>query len=186
MCNRGGRDAMARTTTAAAAEQTNRRRWPILKPLAPAPDAPRIAVDRPVCVVGARSRVHLPLDSALVSRCHALIVNDSDETYVRDLASLNQLFLNGTTVREARLKRTDVLRIGPYKFECVAGLPRPDVTQKEGERDWDDDGVDGSPDAQPAVLQMDGQATPIPLDARTLVIGTRPGCDLVLPKAACA
>jgi pSer/pThr/pTyr-binding forkhead associated (FHA) protein len=164
-------------------EQSKRRRWPILKPLAPEKGGPRISVDRPVCVVGARSRVHLPLDSELVSRCHALIVNDADETYVRDLASLNRVFLNGHSVREARLKRTDVLRIGPYKFECVAGLPRPGV-QSDGDNDWDSDGAQGSSATPASVLQMEGQPDPIPLESRTLLIGTRPGCDLVLPKGA--
>src|SRR5438309_3398757 len=69
-----GTDAM---NIATIAEPPPRCRWPILKQLAPDTGGRAIMMDRPVCVVGARSRVHLPLRSSLVSRAHALVVNDA-------------------------------------------------------------------------------------------------------------
>ena len=97
-------------------------KWPILKPDDPARDAPAVRLNRTSCVIGDRSRVHLPLPSPMVSRAHALIVIDSDEVYIRDLASRNKLFVNSSPVREVALKAADLIEIGPYRFRCWAGF----------------------------------------------------------------
>src|SRR5687768_13451840 len=95
-----------------AAEHSAGARWPMLKPVGPEPGGPSVILDLPVCVVGARSKVHLPLDSPLVSKSHALIVDGGpdDGIYVRDLASRNHLYVNGSRVREAPLRPADLLR----------------------------------------------------------------------------
>src|SRR5947209_6615619 len=96
----------------ATATQTSETACPILKPLAP-PLARPIRVDRHVCLVGSHYHVHLPLHSNGISRTHAVIVVDGAESYIRDLASLNGLCINGVAVRERKLRHGDLLCIGP-------------------------------------------------------------------------
>src|SRR5438552_209579 len=89
-------------------------RWPILKSVTLGRGGQSIMLNRSVCVVGARSAVHLPLPSPLVSRTHALIVND--EHYVRDRNSEHGVFIRGTRVREVELRSGDDLRVGRTRF----------------------------------------------------------------------
>src|SRR5579884_2415136 len=139
--------------------------WPVLTPLV-SPQVRRVrsvVVNRPVCVVGARSLVHLPLDSPLVSRTHVLIVNEEKNTYLRDLASRNRVFINGAAVREAVLADGNLLRVGPFAFCCRVGP------------------ADERPPDSAAGLVIDGGRR-IDLSARTLVIGHREECDLPLRR----
>jgi len=142
-------------------------KWPILKPDDPARDAPAVRLNRTSCVVGDRSRVHLPLPSPMVSRAHALIVVDSDEVYIRDLASRNKLFVNGAPVREVALKAADLLEIGPYRFRCWAGF--------NGSATGNDDEA-----ALAGRLTFAGSGRTHPIQSRTLLIGRRAECDLTL------
>ena len=96
--------------------------WPVLEPLDGARERP-IALNKPVCVAGDRARVNLTLRDATVSRAHAIFITDARGAYLRDLASLNHVFVNEEPVREASLHAGDVLKIGPYAFRCQGGLP---------------------------------------------------------------
>lgn len=140
---------------------------PVLKPLSLL-ETRYVRVDRQVCILGAHPRVHLPLHSAMVSRTHALIVTDGGETYVRDLASRNGIYVNGHAVREGRLRHGDLLCVGPYAFWWGAKAPNPRP------RHLSDDG-DGV-----ALLAIRGERAPRTMAGRTFVIGGRDGCDLQL------
>lgn len=138
------------------------RQCPILRPIDGSAIPAAIAINRPVCVAGDRSRVHLVLPSPLVSRSHALIVDDSDGLYVRDLSSSNGVHVNDDKVRESLLREGDKLRIGPFAFRCQVPRPLPD---------------DGHAPAE-AVIRGDG-IQPVRLnDRRTTLIGSRGGCDI--------
>lgn len=141
-------------------------KWPILKPDNPGRDAPAVRLNRLSCVIGDRSRVHLPLPSPLVSRAHALIIVDSDEVYVRDLASRNKLFVNGSPVREVALRSADLLEIGPYRFRCWAGF-------NGSATGHDETSIVGR-------LAFVGSGRSHPIDSRTFLIGRRAECDLPL------
>ena len=140
--------------------------WPMLKSVQSPLPRRSVCVNRAVCVVGARSRVHLPLASPLVSRVHALIVNDGD-AYIRDLASRNHVFVNDRPVREAKLHDGDLLRVGPFAFRWQSPRVVPDT------REFHDDG---------AALILSGCATRFRIDRRTVLIGQRPQCDVPLCK----
>lgn len=144
-----------------------RLKWPILKPESPDRDAPAVRLNRLSCVVGDRSRVHLPLPSPLVSRAHALIVLDGDDVFVRDLASRNKLFVNGTAVREIALRQGNLLEIGPYRFRCWAGFNGPVIREEE------------LPPQARVTLARSGRSHA--LEGRSFLIGRRPECDLPLP-----
>jgi pSer/pThr/pTyr-binding forkhead associated (FHA) protein len=103
----------------------------------------------------------------LVSRAHALIVLDGDDVYVRDLASRNKLFVNGTAVREMALRQGNLLEIGPYRFRCWAGFNGPVIREEE------------LPPQARVTLARSGRSHA--LEGRSFLIGRRPECDLPLP-----
>lgn len=140
---------------------------PVLKPLSLL-ETRHVRVDREVCLLGCHPRVHLPLHSSMVSRAHAMIVTDGGETYVRDLASRNGVYVNGHAVREGRLRHGDLLCVGPFAFwwGARAQSPRPRHLSDET------DGV--------ALLAVPGEREPRQIAGRTYVIGTRDGCDMQL------
>ncbi|HEY2589680.1 MAG TPA: FHA domain-containing protein [Tepidisphaeraceae bacterium] len=140
---------------------------PVLKPLSLL-ETRYIRVDRQVCILGAHPRVHLPLPSSMVSRAHALIVTDGTETYVRDLASSNGVYINGHGVREGRLRDGDLLCVGPFAFWWCARMPGPRPRNLS------------EADAGIALLTVPGERAPREMPGRTFVIGTRDECDLLL------
>jgi pSer/pThr/pTyr-binding forkhead associated (FHA) protein len=138
--------------------------WPILEPLSGNRERP-IALNKPVCVAGDRARVNLPLPSDIVSRAHALFLSDEHGIYVRDLASRNHLFINDEPVREAELHDGDRVTIGPYVFRC------------DGAQAEQANGVAHAPDSE--LRTLDG-GTHVPLSQRSIVIGRREDCDVVV------
>ncbi|HEX5242588.1 MAG TPA: FHA domain-containing protein [Tepidisphaeraceae bacterium] len=138
---------------------------PVLLPAEEGNQTQGVALDRAICLVGARARVHLPLPSPQVSKSHALIVNDQDRVYIRDLASKNHTFVNDRPIKEAALDQSDEIRIGRYKFRCGPGFTKspPPVIYE-------------TPRAQ---LQIDGSEK-VDLAGKTALIGARSGCDVRL------
>lgn len=141
---------------------------PVLKPLTLLDDRP-IRIGREACILGTHSRVHLPLPSPIVSRTHALIVTNGDETYVRDLASRNGTYVNGHVVRESRLRHADLLCIGPYAFWWGA-MPPPSPRPRH---------LTDGPELA-ATIAVRGERAPRAMHGRTFLIGHREGCDLTL------
>ena len=146
--------------------------FPVFRKVVPDEDPHFIRLNRMTCVVGARSRVHLPLESPLVSRAHALITQDNGQVHIRDLASRNHLFVNGSAVREATLHPSDLLQIGPFQFRCFVGFGEPNGP----------DNTDGENGA--AHIEIKGEREPRALEHRSFVIGRREDCDLVLAGQA--
>jgi len=148
--------------------EADRNQWPILTALRPRPRLVQVALNRAICVVGARGLVNLPLESLEVSNAHTLIVQDSQGVYLRDLASRNHTYVNGHAVREVWLINGDLLKIGPFDFRCQKYFRKPTEI--------------GS--AQPAELWVatdgPGSRQMIPIENQSFVIGTRKGCDLQL------
>jgi pSer/pThr/pTyr-binding forkhead associated (FHA) protein len=141
--------------------------WPVLKPLCRQLSR-SIRVGRQVCVIGSHSRVHLPLHSSMVSRSHALVVMDHGETYVRDLASSNGVYLNGGLVRETKLRHGDVLGIGPFAFRWNSLVQPPPRNHPLGP----------VPENAGGTFEVLGDDRQQPMRGRTLLIGQRAGCDL--------
>lgn len=151
-----------------AIEGRGRTPCPVLKPLTLLDTRP-IRIDRQVCILGTHARVHLPLPSPMVSRTHALIVTAGGETYVRDLASRNGVYLNGHLVRETKLRHADLLCIGPYAFWWGA-TPPPSPRPRHL--------ADGPESA--ALIAVRGEKSPRVMESRTFLIGGREECDLAI------
>jgi pSer/pThr/pTyr-binding forkhead associated (FHA) protein len=159
--------------------------WPVLKPLRPDPASAAVALNRPVCVVGSRSRVHLPLAAPTVSRSHALIVNGgrTEGVYVRDLASCNGIYVNGAAVREAVLRDGDEIRVGPFTYGCASGFGSrgEEARSSEANRNGDDeaDATCGEMELHVAGTWLrDGR---VAVHGRSAVVGLREDCDVILP-----
>lgn len=158
--------------TRLASAGTREKPGPTLNPISRHNKRP-IRIGRPVFLLGSHSRVHLPLRLPTVSRVHALVVMDDRETYVRDLASRNGIWLNGTEVREARLRDGDILCIGPFAFRWSAGV---DTGRRPRH-------LAPIPKMQQATITIEGELEPRPIDGRTLLIGRRHTCDIVLENS---
>lgn len=144
---------------------------PVLKPLSPLVTRP-IRIGRLACIVGSHSRVHLPLHSAMVSRTHALIVVDGTDAFVRDLASRNGVYVNGILMREGKLRHGDLLCVGPFAFWWRVGpLPGPRPRHLSAYFD------------NAATLTINGETKPRRMEGRSLVLGRREECDIVLNSA---
>jgi hypothetical protein len=88
----------------------------------PPPPALEIEVSIPrsteAVTVGRSQDCDVVVGEETVSRFHAeLRHGDGDEWTVRDLDSTNGTWLNGSRVREARVSRGDVLRLGGLRME---------------------------------------------------------------------
>jgi pSer/pThr/pTyr-binding forkhead associated (FHA) protein len=71
-------------------------------------------------MIGRGKECYLRARSELVSRKHAEIVVDEEAVVVRDLASRNGTYVNGTRIDgQLPLGHGDLLRIGPMQFEVV-------------------------------------------------------------------
>jgi pSer/pThr/pTyr-binding forkhead associated (FHA) protein len=105
----------------------------------------------------------------MVSRTHALIVVDGSDTFVRDLASRNGIYVNGIAMREGRLRHGDLLCIGPFAFWWSLGHPagpRPRHLMPDTDR--------------AAKLYIANESEPRRMEGYSLVIGCRSDCDIVL------
>jgi len=105
----------------------------------------------------------------MVSRAHALIVVDGNDTFVRDLASRNGVYVNGLLVREGKLRHGDLLCVGPFAFWWRLG-PLPGPRPRHLGRHFDN----------AALLTMDGKREPHRMEGQSFVIGRRAECDLAL------
>jgi pSer/pThr/pTyr-binding forkhead associated (FHA) protein len=147
--------------------QATEKRFPIFV-TNDTPGITKVAMDRAVCVVGARAKVHLPLPSQLVSKAHAIMIGGPGGVWLRDLGSKNHTFVNNKAVREVRLLNGDWVRFGPFNFRCSMNF-------------------DATADVKPlptGELRLDaGRTTPprvFAMTKQTFLIGSRYSSDVLL------
>ena len=154
---------------------------PIFKVAADQGTHPPVGLDRPVCVIGRKDYVNLPLPAKEVSKLHALIVREQRRVYLRDLASTNGVEVNGEPVREIGLSDADIVRIGSFTLRCHKGFgakgQRPGV---------DGDGNGAMPKTPTAELRGKAGNFSFPPERHTLLIGQREACDVRLKHPSVA
>jgi pSer/pThr/pTyr-binding forkhead associated (FHA) protein len=76
-------------------------------------------LDREAVVLGRGPGVDINFDDTSMSRAHASFELTQDGFRVRDMASTNGIFLNGTRVQSAELKHGDRLELGEHCFQYL-------------------------------------------------------------------
>lgn len=77
----------------------------------------RLTVQQGAVVIGRDPDCAIAIADDEVSRRHAVIEERPQGVYVRDLGSMNGVVVNGTALREARLKHGDTLELGHTKIQ---------------------------------------------------------------------
>jgi hypothetical protein len=89
-----------------------------------------VAVDKQI-LIGRSSDLDMVLVEDMVSRKHARIAMQTDQIWIEDLGSTNGTFVNGETIKRARLKEGDRVLIGTSILKLIAGdAPRDGMDAK--------------------------------------------------------
>lgn len=94
-------------------------------------------IDRAVVLVGRGAECDAVIDfSSKISRMHCILVQVDADHYVRDLGSMNGVWLNGQRVKkEAKLTQGDTIAIGDVVYQFHANVqPPPRVAVRSGGR----------------------------------------------------
>lgn len=138
--------------------------------------------------VGRRKDLHLPLNSAAVSKIHAEIVAAGDVVVVRDLNSTNGTFVNGDRVDDARsLNDGDVVQFADFLFRIACKPKSDNSTMVMNAVEWaaaitrfnrlvDDREI--VPHYQPIVSLVDGSITGYEVLARSNLEGLKNPDDM--------
>ena len=88
----------------------------------------RIEVHLPEVIIGRHSRAEVRLALPEISRRHCRLFFKDRFWHVRDLTSLNGVFINGVRIEEAGLYPGDLLQLGKFVFqiEDVARTEAPE------------------------------------------------------------
>lgn len=144
------------------------KRYPHLQPgglhakLAPIP------LHRPITMIGSRRTARIHLNSAAVSRAHALIVVTPTKVYACDLHTREGTRIKGHPIREMELREGDALQIGPFTFTFHD--PRPAIKAPAA-----------STDLLALQIQSPAGKQRVALEKRVTLIGRRNGSDVHLP-----
>lgn len=110
-----------------------------------------------------------------VSKAHALIVQTGHGIYIRDLASRNHVYVNRQRIEEVTLAELDTIRIGPFTLSCGGNFSATDSL----------DEIDAPPAQLRAQPDDDShEVQSLPITGRTVVIGSREGCDMIIEESA--
>ncbi len=122
-----------------------------------------IPIDKPIVLIGRDSACDVVLRrTRRVSRKHCCIVRADDRFYVRDLGSLNGVWVNGERIeRERELKLGDHVRIGDveYRFEQQQVRPGRAVRSAEPVRPSEVSPQELSQDVPVPLVEPDSPST---------------------------
>jgi general secretion pathway protein A len=105
-------------------------------------------------IIGRTPDNDLQIRSKFVSRHHAQIVSDAEQSVVEDMNSTNGVFIKGQRVKQHELKDGDVIHLGEHKLlyrdlrHMLAALDADDYDDEDTRDDLGDDSSDD--DAEPA------------------------------------
>jgi ABC-type multidrug transport system ATPase subunit/pSer/pThr/pTyr-binding forkhead associated (FHA) protein len=83
-----------------------------------------LELDRPVLSIGRGADCDVQLDSPIVSKQHARVVDRAGVRWIEDLGSANGTYLGGRRIEQAPLGLGDRVVVGPYQLEVLLGRLR--------------------------------------------------------------
>jgi pSer/pThr/pTyr-binding forkhead associated (FHA) protein len=111
-------------------------------------------------VIGRTPENNLQIRSKFISRHHAQIVSDAEQSVLEDLNSTNGVFVKGKRVKNHALKDGDVIQLGEHKL-LYRDLRRVLVPVADDDEDGDaDDDEDRRDDLDDEESEEDGDAEP--------------------------
>lgn len=87
-----------------------------------------VKLDRPRVLIGRSELADVLIDSAFVSRYHALIVREPGQDLLIDLGSTNGMLVNAKRVLRHRLQHRDLIQIGPARISYLNPTQLPAAT----------------------------------------------------------
>ena len=81
----------------------------------------RFFIDRPELTIGRDPVSDIFLNDITVSRAHAVLESRGGEVSVRDVGSLNGMYVNGVCADRAILRDGDIVQIGTFQMVYHAG-----------------------------------------------------------------
>ncbi len=175
----------------------------MLGQLVPCGGGPPIALNKPKLLVGRHNYCDIQLSFGTVSGRHCELEFVDGFWFVRDLGSSNGTRVNGNICSNQRLMPNDVLSLAAYRYTIVYTPPAigtklrgPATPAGWGEaplqpicRKPVESSVravspsSGGGEAALGRLVPCGGGDAIPLRKTRLIVGRKPGCDIVLPSA---
>lgn len=137
-----------------------------LRPLKGNADRPPRDLPRSLTVLGSGEGCDVILSSSHVGEAHAAIIRQTGGIYVCDLGAPGGTKLNGRAVRWARVSEDDEIAVGPFSFLALINGPTDAMSVSGPVFSLRNDQVIGT------IKSID----PV------LVIGSEPGCDVVLDE----
>lgn len=128
-----------------------------------------------VTLVGSRRDCDLPLNDPDVSTVHCAIVHTGDGFIVRDLCSRNGTFVNGESVRSARLRPGDTLRVAKFEI-AIEFRNMPEGKQNSADGGHDSEVTRESASTLPLIIGDQD----VSLRDQVITIGRRSSCDVVV------
>jgi pSer/pThr/pTyr-binding forkhead associated (FHA) protein len=105
-------------------------------------DLGTFTVHGPEIVIGRSPSCTVTIANPSISRNHVKIVRDSGVYLVRDLGSLNGVYVNGNKITEAPLIDQDEITLGPYRLVFFeADLPEQQPRESKEDDTADDNSV---------------------------------------------
>src|SRR5262249_2202388 len=102
-------------------------------------------------IIGRTPENDLQIRSKFISRHHAQIVSDAEQSVVEDLNSTNGVYVKGKRVKHYELKDGDVSQLGEHKllYRDLRRVPVPAIDDEDDEADDDEDLRDDLADEDP-------------------------------------
>lgn len=101
-----------------------------------------IRLDPTITYIGRMPENHIVIDDEKASRSHARIVSNNGEYFVEDQESENGIYVNGQTVKRAKLTVGDQILIGSHILEVISAdeniqpVLREDQIDLSTDEDW--------------------------------------------------
>jgi pSer/pThr/pTyr-binding forkhead associated (FHA) protein len=95
-------------------------------------DGLRIALEKPIVLMGRDAECDIQFESRKISRRHCCIAQVGNYLVIRDLGSTNGVRINGVRVVEGYLHSGDEVAIGNDRFQVL--MSQPGAVESEGQR----------------------------------------------------
>ena len=125
---------------------------------------------QPVITFGRAPTADIRLDDGNISRLHCTVEIRKDGVYIRDLGSLNGVYMDGERVTDAMITSKSVVKIGPFRFRArqEGSLPPTRFPAPAADDEWTRPGNDLAPSAPvkslraPAAVTRPASVNPLP------------------------